>query len=272
MNDPLSPTETAPSVMIDVSNVTQHYGIRPVLSSVNLNVRRGELVALMAPNGAGKSTLLGTVAGVLCPQKGHIEIAGMRRRRAPDEEMDIRKKVFYLPDHPWLPMSRTGREFLLSVGRLYDVEDDRLMDHVNRLLQLFDLEERADAPIRTFSSGQQKKIAICSALVTEVPVMVLDEPFSGGLDPAALLALKTVLARLAEREDVTVLMATPVPELVDGLAHRVAILRDQQIVAFETPDGLRRLTGCPGSLTEVLERLINPQTLKNIDRYFEEFG
>jgi len=255
--------------MIEVVNVTHHYGVRPVLRDVSFRVERGELVSLMGPNGMGKSTLLGVMAGVLWPVEGCVEIDGLRRRRSEEEERTLRKKVVYLPDHPWLPVARSGREFLLAVGRLYGIEDERLMDHVDRLLELFQLQDRADAPIRSYSNGQQKKIAVCSALVAEAEVMLLDEPFSGGLDPSALLALRRVMKWLAERSDVTVVMATPVPELVEGLAHRLVVLRDGQVTAHDTPDALREQTGCPGPLQEVLERLIHPQTLDDIERYFE---
>lgn len=254
--------------MINLVGVTHHYGIRPVLRRLDLRIGRGELVALMGPNGMGKSTLLGVISGVLSPLKGHVEIDGMRRRGSVDDELAIRKKVVYLPDHPWLPGNRSGREFLLAVGRLYEIDDDRLMEHVDRLLMLFELVEKSDAPIQSYSSGQKKKVAVCAALVTEAQVMLLDEPFSGGLDPSALLALKSVLKRLAERDDVTVVMATQVPELVEGLAHRIVVLRHGEIAAYDTIDGLRRQTDCHGTLQEVLERLLNPQTIDNIERYF----
>jgi ABC-type multidrug transport system ATPase subunit len=66
-------------------------------------------------------------------------------------------------------------------------------------------------------------------LVTEAPVLLLDEPFSGGLDPSGLMVLRHVLQRLAASKEVTIVMATPVPELVEGLADRVALIRDGQI-------------------------------------------
>jgi ABC-2 type transport system ATP-binding protein len=243
--------------------------VRPVLQDVSLRVERGELVAVLGPNGMGKTTLLGVLAGVLSPQKGYVEIDGLRRRRSVEEELEIRKRVVYLPDHPWLPKNLTGREFLLGVGRIYDVADDRLMAHVDRLLQLFELTEKGDSPIRTYSNGQQKKIAICSALVTEAPVLLLDEPFGGGLDPSGLLALKTLMKWLADRGDVTVVMATPVPELVEEMAHRVVVLERGKVVAYETIDGLKRLAGTDGPLAEVLGRLVHPQTLENLQHYFE---
>jgi ABC-type multidrug transport system ATPase subunit len=223
----------------------------------------------MGPNGMGKTTLLALMGGVLWPIKGRVEIDGHRRRNSVAEEIEIRKKVVYLPDNPYLPLYSTGREFLLAVGRLYEVEEEHLMDHAEQLLKLFDLDENANAPIRSYSTGQKKKVGICSALVTEAPIMILDEPFSGGLDSSALLALSQVLKRLADRKDVTVVMAVPVPELVESLAHKIAIIAHGQILAYDTADGLRKMAGCAGALSEVLERLIHPDVLKNIERYLE---
>ncbi len=254
--------------MINVVNLTQHYGIRPVLRDLDLHINPGELVAVMGPNGMGKTTLLAAIGGILSPQKGYVEINGRRRRRTMDEEAAIRKEVAYLPADAWLPMMAV-RDFIVTVGRVYEVEDERLLDHTGRLLQLFDLEGVQDAPIGSCSTGQQKKVALCSALITDAPVMILDEPFSGGLDPSGILALKRVLQRLAERADVTAVIATPVPEIVEEIAQRIVILVDGRVAACDTPDGLRQQTGCTGSLQEVIEHILNPETLANIEHYFE---
>jgi ABC-type multidrug transport system ATPase subunit len=258
--------------VIELVDVTQHYGVRPVLQRLNLRIERGELVVVLGPNGMGKSTLLGVMAGVLQPQKGYVEINGLRRRRTADEELAIRKKVAFLPDNPWLPANRTGREFLLAVGRLYDIDDERLMDHVARLLELFELTDKGDWPIRSYSHGQQKKIAICSALVTQASVLLLDEPFSGGLDPSGLLALKRVLRWLTERDGATVVLTSPVPELIEEIADRIIVLREGQVLAFDTLQGLRDRTDCQGPLGEVLERLIFPDTLRHLEHYFGGFS
>jgi ABC-type multidrug transport system ATPase subunit len=255
---------------IELVGVVQHYGVRPVLRDINLQIPPGTIVAIVGPNGIGKTTLLGVVAGVLTPQHGHVDIDGLRRRRSVEEELAIRRKVVYLPDHPWLPLSRTGREFLLAVGQLYDLDPDRLIDHVERLLSLFHLTKEGDWPIRSYSNGQKKKIALASALVTQVPILLFDEPFGGGLDPAGILALREVLKRLGSQPDRTIVMTAPAPELVEELAHKVLVLRDGQIVAFDDLDGLRRLSGCSGTLTEVLARLIHPETLEQVQQYFAE--
>jgi ABC-type multidrug transport system ATPase subunit len=255
--------------MIRLVGVTQHYGVRPVLRNIELEIPSGQAVSIVGPNGMGKTTLLAVVAGVLTPQRGYVEIDGLQRKRTAEEELAIRRRVAFLPDHPWLPGERTGREFLLAVGALYDIESEWLLEHADRLLQLFNLTQEGDWPIRSYSQGQKKKIALCSVLVTEAPVLLLDEPFSGGLDPAGILALKQVLMRLAERPDRTIVMATPVPELVEEVSHRVLILRDGQVAAFDTIAGLRRLVGVSGGLPEILGRLIHPQTEENLRRYFQ---
>jgi len=256
--------------MIDVIDVTQHYGIRPVLKHVSLHVEPGELVAVVGPNGMGKTTLLAVIAGVLCPQKGTVLIDGMPRRHSVEMELEIRRRVVYLPDHPWLPQNRTGREFLLGVGRVYEVADDRLFDHVERLLELFDLATEGDWPIRSYSNGQKHKIAVCSALVTDAPILILDEVFSGGLDPAGIMALRHVMTHLTGRKQATIVMSTPVPEIVEETADRVVVLRDGSVAADGTLAELRNQTGSSGPLSEVLSRLVHPKTVESLKKYFEE--
>jgi len=255
--------------MIRVSNVTHHYGIRPVLKNLSMEVKTGDLVTVLGPNGMGKTTLLGVIAGALCPVAGEVEIDGVRRRSSIENERRIRRKVFYLADRAWLPTNRTGREFILAVGRLYGIDDLRLFDHADRLLRLFELTEKEDQPIASYSAGQKKKIALCAALITDAPYLLLDEPFSGGLDPSGILALKRVLQRLARQARKTVVMTTPVPEMVEELADRVAIIRNGELAAFDTIDDLRRQAGGDGPLGDVLQRILHPQTLENIEHYFQ---
>ena len=149
--------------MIRVVDVTHHYGVRPVLKNINLEIKTGEVVVVVGPNGMGKTTLLGVLAGVLWPHAGYVEIDGVRRRESVEGERKLRKRIVYLPDQSWLPKMRTGREFILAVGRLYGIDDLRLFDHADRLLRLFDLTEQGDQPIYSYSAGQLKKISLCSA-------------------------------------------------------------------------------------------------------------
>ena len=265
---------------VEAVNVTHHYGARPVLTSVSLAVAPGELVALVGPNGMGKTTLLGALAGILSPAFGHVRIDGMRRRESEEVELEIRRRVVYLPADAWLPSGRTGREWVLGVGRAWGAPDARLFDHGERLLDLFELKEQADQPMSRYSTGQRKKVALCATLATDASILLLDEPFSGGLDPSGILALKRVLQRrneprggdAAPRKPVTVIMSTPVPELVEELAGRVAVINGGRLVAVDTVAGLRAFTGIAGAFDEVYERLLNPLKQSRIEQYFGAEG
>jgi ABC-2 type transport system ATP-binding protein len=265
-------TSLTRQLVIEIVDLTQHYGVRPVLKHVNLRIAPGELVAVIGPNGMGKTTLLATMAGVHSPRKGSVLIDGLQRRSSPEAELEIRAKTAYLPAEPFLPPSMTPREFWIAVGRLYAVDDDRLFDHVERLISLFELERVVDSPISSGSTGQQKKVALSAALITDVSIYLLDEPFAGGLDPAGILALRKVLQRLALQKGATVVMTSPVPELIEQLASRVVVLREGEIIADGSVAELKSRAGREGSLADALETLFFPETSNRISGYFGETG
>lgn len=257
--------------MIRCTDLWHSYGTTPTLRGVDLHVADGELLCVMGPNGMGKSTLLGIVGGVLPPLEGRVEIDGRTRRGSVEDEQHIRRRTVYLPDEPWLPPERTGRQWLVSVGRLYGVPAQTLFERVEQLLEVFDLADRGDAAISSYSTGQRKKIGLCGAFVTEAPVLILDEPMSGGLDASALLAVEQVLKHLASQPGRTVLMAVPVPELVDRLADRVAVMHRGEILKTVSPDELCRDTG-RDNLAEALEHLTHPEGRDAVRRYLAGRG
>ena len=255
--------------MIEVVNVTQHYGVKPVLKSVSVRIPTGTRTAVVGPNGMGKTTFLSVLGGVLSPQKGHVEIDGIRRKSSVENELQLRRRAVFLPDRCFLPKLKTGREFLLSVGRLYGIDESRVIDHAERLLNLFELTSLADSPIRTYSAGQQKKIALSSALITDADYLLLDEPFSGGLDPAGILAMRYVLERLSTKMGRTIVMTSPVPELVAEIADRLIVIRRGEVVADGSLEDLRKQTGHRGSVDEMLHDVIFPETLEFVEAYFD---
>ena len=258
--------------------LTCHYGAAPVLRDLDLTVGAGECLAVMAPNGAGKSTLLAAVAGVVPAWRGFVEIVGHRRRASPEEELAARQVCAYMPAEPPLATTFAAREWVVANGRVWGVSDSRLLAHADRLLRLFDLD--ATLTPDKMSTGQRQKLGLCAALATDAPVLVLDEPFAGGLDPSGIAALRGVLIDLTRRGGRTVLMATPVPELVAEVATRVAVLRDGRIVHDAPPAELVRSTGA-STLAEAYEKLADappaafaePQTAEGrLAAYLEEEG
>lgn len=252
--------------------LTCHYGLRPVLSDLDLDIRAGQVTAVMAPNGVGKSTLLNAAAGLVPSWRGFVEIEGHRRRDTEESELACRRASVHLAANPWLPQQLTPREWIVTCGRLWEVDDRRLLPHTASLLDLFDLDD-GEKSIRSCSTGQKHKVALAGALVTETPILLLDEPFGGGLDPSGILVLKRLLADAAHAKGRCVLLASPVPETLEDLADRVVVLAKgtddaAEIVGDGTPAQLREQTEST-SLAEAYEALVRPDTAAKLDAYLE---
>lgn len=253
--------------MIEVSNVFHHYGLRPILQDINFMVEAGQTLAIIGPNGTGKTTLLDLMSGFASPAEGTVSINGRVRRSSVENELAIRQETVFLPAEPWFPKNITGRDFLLGVGELWSVPVRRLFAHTDRLLSVFQLDAIADSDISAYSTGQRKKIGLCSALICEASILLLDEPFSGGLDPAGLTAMKQILKYLTERQDRTVVLTSPVPELVEEVADEVLILNEGTILKHDTVENVKREAEAP-TLDEALRKLIFPETEHELQDYF----
>lgn len=257
--------------MIQADNIFHHYGSKAVLNGPSIEVSRGEIVVIMGPNGMGKSTLLACLGGVQPPQGGRVLIDGEPRYQDEAIELRIREKVVYLPDSPWAPPARTCRQWAVAVGLLYRTDERFVLQHVDALINLFEMEKVADSPIESYSAGQKKKASLITALAPDTPILIMDEPFSGGLDPTGLFAIKRVLTLRARKKNNAVLIATPTPELVEEVADRIVILRDGTIPAQGTLQELRQLSGTAESLEAVYERLSSSHFMERLQNYEETF-
>jgi urea transport system ATP-binding protein len=139
--------------MISVRKATVHYGVAPVLRSIDLEVGPGEMLAVLGPNGVGKTTLLHLIAGIMPLAEGDVSIGEMVRRSSQSAEATIRRNVCFLPNESWLPSRLTGREYALAVAELYQRPMLEAMDQVQGLFELFHLEKQADNAISKLSTG-----------------------------------------------------------------------------------------------------------------------
>lgn len=253
--------------MIQVSGVFHHFGLRPVLQDVSFTVEAGRTLAIIGPNGMGKTTLLNIMAGASSPVEGTVLINGRQRRSTVEDELTIRQKTLFLPAEIWFPNGVTGRNLVLGVGEVWGVPTRRLFEHAERLLKVFQLEKIADSAVSGYSTGQKKKIGLCSALISEASILLLDEPFSGGLDPAGLTAIKQILKHLTSRQDRTVVLTSPVPELVEEVADEVLILDEGRVLKHATVVDVIKDAGAT-TLDEALRKLIFPETESQLRDYF----
>ena len=250
--------------MIDLVDVTQHYGVRPRAEEDQPPYQPRRIGCRRRAQRHGQiDELLGVLGGVLQPQHGHVAIDNRRHRQSTTDELAIRKMAVYLPDQAWLPMRRTGPRVSAGGGPIVRHRLGSADGDVERLLGLFEL-RTGRLGDQQLLDGPEKEDRPGVGPDHRVPVLLLDEPFSGGLDPAGLLALKHILKRRVKEQQGTVVLTSPVPEIAEEIADGLIILRGGEVAAFETLDGLRKLTGCPGSLADILERLLYPETMQKL--------
>ncbi len=236
------------SLLIETRNLTRHYGSLRAVQDLNLAVRAGELYGFLGPNGAGKSTTLRMLAGVLRPTAGAAVVAG---HEVQAEAMQAKRSTGFMPDEPAVYEQLTGREFLRFVGGLYGLSDAAIDERAAALLRLLDLSDKADDEIRGYSHGMRQKIVLCTALLHEPRVLLLDEPLSG-LDPHSARRVKETLREFCRRGG-AVLLSTHTLEVAERLCDRVGILHQGRLIAEGTMDDLRaQAHGAAGATLEDL--------------------
>ena len=208
------------SSVLVASGLAKDYGDGFGLDPVDLSLGPGELVVLEGPNGAGKSTLIGLCAGLLEPTEGEVAVVGR-----PVGSLEARAATSYLPDNPVLYDDLSVREHLEYVARLHGAGE--WQGRAEELLELLDLEERADDLPGRFSRGMRQKVSLALALVRPFELLLVDEPFVGLDAPAQATLVDLLLAAVAG--GASALVSTHQLDLADE-AGRCLGLRDGSLV------------------------------------------
>jgi ABC-type branched-subunit amino acid transport system ATPase component len=212
--------DTAP--ILRFAGVNTFYGKSHILHDASLDVRTGEIVALLGRNGAGKSTLLKTLAGLVPMSSGEMEFTGRDISRLPAPDI-ARLGIGYVPQGRGLFAGMTVRENL-ALGRLArksDGSDGVVWDQEQILTYFPRLRERMDVAADYLSGGEQQMVAVARAMSGNVKLLLLDEPFEG-LAPAVILELFRVFDRL--RQHISIVIVEHNLDLVLALADRVFAL------------------------------------------------
>ena len=221
---------------IVTEDLHKRYKAVQALDGVSFSVREGEVFGLLGPNGAGKSTTVRVLTTLTQPDSGRASVAGEDVVAHPDR---VRRSIGYVAQDSGVDWDATGRENLLLQGRVHGMAGKPLHARVDELLELVGLSEAADRVARGYSGGMKRRLDVATGLVHKPKVLFLDEPTTG-LDPEARAAMWVEVERLAEAENLTILLTTHYLEEADRLAERVAIVSRGRIVVQGTPDELKQ--------------------------------
>ncbi len=231
--------EDAPgAAAVRVQALVKRYGKLAALDGVDLAIRRGEAFGLVGANGAGKTTLLRCLLDLAAPDAGTLEIFGAAARNPA-----ARRRLAYLPERFQPPHYLRGEEFLRAMLAL--LGERYRPDAAAALCAELELEPPALArPVRALSKGMTQKLGLASCFLARRDLYVLDEPMSG-LDPAARVAVKSVLQRLAG-EGRTLLFTSHVLADVEELCSSIAVLHRARLRFQGAPRALCQRYGEAG--------------------------
>jgi len=219
---------------LQLNNVTAGYTKVPVITDITFDVNPGEICGLIGLNGAGKSTTIKTIIGQLTPFSGRVEV---EKLSILENQRGYRQSIAVIPESPVLYEELTFREHIEFVAHSYNQMNEETMAHAMELVEAFRLTKQLDWFPAYFSKGMKQKVLIVCALMLDVPVYVVDEPFLG-LDP---LGIRTLLQVLKEKKEkgAAILMSTHVLDTAEKYCDRFIVLHEGKVIAQGDIEGLR---------------------------------
>ncbi len=224
--------------IIRVHNVVKAFGTLRAVDNVSFEVRRGETFAFLGPNGAGKTTTIKMLTTLLRPSSGAVELDGLDPTT---HQTEVRKRFGVVFQDPSLDSELTAWENMDIHGVLYHVPRRARHERCEALLRMFELWERRNDLVKTYSGGMKRRLEIARGLLHTPKVLFLDEP-TLGLDPQSRNQMWTHVKRLNETEGVTVFLTTHYMDEADRVADRIAVIDHGRIVATGSSAELKQRT------------------------------
>jgi ABC-2 type transport system ATP-binding protein len=232
------------------SSLTRRYIYK--LGPVSFGVKEGEIFGYLGPNGAGKTTTIKIALGLLKPSAGAVTCFGK-----PSTSVGVRRRIGFLPEHPYFYQHLTAFELLEFYGQVCGVRRREVGRRARELLRVAGLDEFGDTPISKFSKGMLQRIGLAQALINDPDLVILDEPLAG-LDPVGRREIRDVILGLKARGK-TVFFSSHILQDVEMICDRVGILSAGQILTMAAvEDVLQESIRC----VEILLEGLDPDRIK----------
>ena len=212
--------------MIEIKNVSKTYnGKKKVLKDVNFKIESGEIFAFIGHNGAGKTTMIKSIVGILDFEEGDILIDN---KSIKEEPIECKKIMAYVPDNPDLYENMKAIDFINFICDMYEISEEKRKENTLKYAKMFEIEDKLNDDISSFSHGMKQKVALISALAHDPKVLIMDEPFVG-LDPKAVYDMKEIMREMVKNGK-TIFFSTHILDVAEKLCDRVAIIKNGCIV------------------------------------------
>ena len=219
--------------MIEVRNLTKHYGDKHAVNDISFTVEDGEILGFLGPNGAGKSTTMNMLTGYISSTSGKALINGVDILEDP-----IKAKSFigYLPEQPPLYLDMTVKGYL---NYIFDLKKCKLprKAHLKEVMDLTKITDVQERLIKNLSKGYKQRVGLAQALVNNPPVLILDEP-TVGLDPKQILEIRTLIKKLGRNH--TVILSSHILSEIQAVCDRIIIINHGVVAAHDTTDNLSK--------------------------------
>ena len=212
--------------MIEIKNVSKTYnGKKKVLKNISFKIESGEIFAFIGHNGAGKTTMIKSIMGILDFEEGDILVDN---KSIKEEPLECKRIMAYVADNPDLYENMKAIDFINFICDMYEVSEDIRRENTLKYAKMFEIEDKLNDDISSFSHGMKQKIALIAALAHNPKVLIMDEPFVG-LDPKAVYDMKEIMRDMA-KDGKTIFFSTHILDVAEKLCDRVAIIKDGTIV------------------------------------------
>lgn len=219
--------------MLKAINLTKAFDDFQAVKGVSFEVKKGEVVGFLGPNGAGKSTTMKMITGFLGITEGSVDVCG---HPVGQNTKEAQKRIGYVPENAPLYEELYVREFLEFMGRMRCLDESRLKQRVDDVIQTCNLEEVEFQTIETLSKGYKRRVSLAQALIHDPEILILDEP-TDGLDPNQKHDVRNLIKELSQTKGI--LISTHILEEVEEVCDRCLIVGKGQILFSGTPEELK---------------------------------